>query len=81
MPGFPDHHQLPELTQDYQVADTIQPSHPLSSPLLLPLIFPSIRVFSNESVKGDSLKNTLMLGKIEGRKRREAEKEMVRWHH
>ena len=27
----------------------IQPSHPLSSLLLLPSIFPSIRVFSNES--------------------------------
>ena len=30
--------------------DAIQPSHPLSSLLLLPSIFPSIRVFSNESV-------------------------------
>ena len=27
----------------------IQPSHPLSAPLFLPSIFPSIRVFSNES--------------------------------
>ena len=34
MPGFPVHHQLPELTQAHvhQVSDTIQPSHPLSSP-------------------------------------------------
>ena len=33
-PGFPDHHQLPELAQTdvHQVGDTIQPSHPLSSP-------------------------------------------------
>ena len=33
-PGFPVHHQLPEFTQThvYQVSDTIQPSHPLSSP-------------------------------------------------
>ena len=33
-PGFPDHHQLPELAQIYvhQVGDAIQPSHPLSSP-------------------------------------------------
>ena len=30
--------------------DAIQPSHPLSSPLLLPSVFPSIRVFSSESV-------------------------------
>ena len=29
-------------------ADAIQPSHPLSPLLLLPSIFPSIRVFSNE---------------------------------
>ena len=34
MPGFPVHHQLPELaqTQVHQVSDAIQPSHPLSSP-------------------------------------------------
>ena len=33
-PGFPAHHQLPELTQTHvhQVGDAIQPSHPLSSP-------------------------------------------------
>ena len=51
-PGFPVHHQLPELAQTHvrRVSDAIQPSHPLSSPLLLPSIFPSIRVFSNESV-------------------------------
>ena len=52
MPGLPVHHQLPELAQTHvhQVGNAIQPSHPLSSPLLLPSIFPSIRVFSNESV-------------------------------
>ena len=35
-PGFPVHHQLPELTQTHihQVGDAIQPSHPLSSPSL-----------------------------------------------
>ena len=33
VPGFPVHHQLPELAQTYvQVGDAIQPSHPLSSP-------------------------------------------------
>ena len=50
-PGLPVHHQLPESTQThvYQVDDAMQPSHPLSSPLLLPSIFPSIRIFSNES--------------------------------
>ena len=50
-PGLPVHHQLPESTQTHVhwVGDAIQPSHPLSSLLLLPSIFPSIRVFSNES--------------------------------
>ena len=51
-PGFPVHHQLLELTQTHvhRVSDAIQPfilCHPL---LLLLSIFPSIRVFSNESV-------------------------------
>ena len=34
MPGFPIHHQLPEPTKTHVhgVSDTIQPSHPLSSP-------------------------------------------------
>ena len=50
-PGLPVHHHLPELAQTHvhRVGDAIQPSHPLSS-LLLPSIFPSIRVFCNESV-------------------------------
>ena len=51
-PGLPVHHQLPELTQthDHWVGD---PANHLilCYPLLLPpLIFPSIRVFSSESV-------------------------------
>ena len=47
----PVHHQLPEFTQTHvhRVGDAIQPSHPLSSLLLLPPMPPSIRVFSNES--------------------------------
>ena len=50
-PDFPVHHQLLEVTQTHVhwVSDAIQPSHPLSSPLLPPSIFPSIRVVSNES--------------------------------
>ena len=53
-PGLPVHHQLPEFTQTHahRVGDAIQPSHPLSSLLLLPPIPPSIRVFSNESTWG-----------------------------
>ena len=51
MPGLPVHHQLSEFTQTHvhRVRDAIQPSHPLSSPLLLPPIPLRIRVFSNES--------------------------------
>ena len=50
-PGLLVHHQLLEFTQTHihRVSDAIQPSHPLSSLLLLPPIPPSIRVFSNES--------------------------------
>ena len=50
MPGFPDHHQLLELAQTIEL---VMPSNHLilCHPLLLPpSIFPSIRVFSNESV-------------------------------
>ena len=45
-------HQLPELTQTHVhcISDVIQESHYLSSLVLLPSIFPSIRVFSKESV-------------------------------
>ena len=55
MPGLHVHQQLPEFTrtQLHQVSDAIQPSHhyhPLLIFILLPLIFPSIRVFSNGSV-------------------------------
>ena len=50
-PGLPVYHQLPEFTQSHVhcVGDSIQPSHPLLSLLLPPSIFPSIRIFSNES--------------------------------
>ena len=51
-PAFPVHHQLQELAQTHihKVSDAIQPSHPLSSPSPPASVFPSIRVFSNESV-------------------------------
>ena len=52
MPGLPVHHQLLEFAQTHvhRVGDAIQSSHPLSYPSLPTFIFPSIRVFSNESV-------------------------------
>ena len=50
-PDLPVHHQLPRFIQIHVrwVSDATQPSHPLLSSLLLPSIFPNIRVFSNES--------------------------------
>ena len=52
LPGFHVHHQLLELAQTHVhwVSDAIQPSHPLLSPPYPPSIFPSIRVFSKDSV-------------------------------
>ena len=52
MPGYLVHHQLLELAQThvYPFSDAIQPTHPLFPLLLLPSIFPSIRVFPKESV-------------------------------
>ena len=49
-PGLPVHHQLPEFTQTMSI-ESVMPSNYLilCCPLLLPLIFPSIRIFSNES--------------------------------
>ena len=50
MPGLPVHHQLPEFTQTHEL---VMPSNHLilCRPfLLLSSVFPSIRVFSNESV-------------------------------
>ena len=48
---LPDLHYLLEFAQTLicWVDDAIQPSHPLLPPFLLLSIFPSIRVFSNES--------------------------------
>ena len=50
--GFPVYHHPRELAQTYVhwVSDANQPSHHLSSPSSPASIFPSIRVFYNESV-------------------------------
>ena len=50
-PGFPVPHQLPEPTQLMSIMLVMSSNHPtLCRPLLLlPSIFPSIKVFSNES--------------------------------
>ena len=51
-PGLSVHHQLPGFIQTHvhRVGNAIQPSHLLLSPFPTPSVFPSIRVFSNESV-------------------------------
>ena len=51
LPGFRVHHQLLKLAQTHVhwVGDAIQPSHSLLPASPLASIFPSIRVFSNES--------------------------------
>ena len=53
MPGFPVNHQLQELAQTHMFIKSVMPSNHLilcCPLLLLPSIFPSIRVFSSESV-------------------------------
>ena len=52
MPGFPVHLQLPELAQTHVHRVSDASNHIILCRLipLLPSIFPSIRVFSNESV-------------------------------
>ena len=51
MPGHTTLHYLPEFAQIHVhwVGDAIWPSHPLPPPSPFAPIFPSIRVFSNES--------------------------------
>ena len=50
--GFPVLHHFPELAQTHvhQVGDTIQPSHPLSSPSL-----PAFNLSQHQSVFNESL--------------------------
>ena len=49
-PGLPVHHQLLEFTQTLSIESVMPSSHLiLGRPLLLPLVPPSIRIFSNES--------------------------------
>ena len=61
MLGFPVHHQLPELVQTYVCRASDASNHLiLYRPLLLPSVFSSIRVFSNQSALHISF-NTLEL--------------------
>ena len=51
-PGFPVHHQFPELAQTHihQVGDAIQPSHPLLSPSTPAFNLSQYQALSNESI-------------------------------
>ena len=51
-PGFPVFHQLPDLTQTHAIKSVMSSNHFIvcHSLLLLPSIFPGIKVFPNESV-------------------------------
>ena len=40
-----------------------------------------LQYFGHLMQRADSFENTVMLGKTEGRRRRETEDEMDRWHH
>ena len=78
-PGFPVHHQLPDLTQTHvhRVDDAIQPSHPMSSnqsirkeispEYSLEGLMLKFQYFGHLMQKTDCLEKTLTLGKIEGR--------------
>ena len=52
MPGFPVHHQLQSLLKLTSIQSVMPSNHLILCGLLLllPSVFPSIRVFSNESV-------------------------------
>ena len=45
------------------------------------MLKPKLQFFGHLMQRTDSLEKTLMLGKIEGRKKGMTEKEMVGWHH
>ena len=50
MPGFPVHHQLQSLLKLMSIEPGMPSNHLiLCCPLILPSMFPSIRIFSNES--------------------------------
>ena len=57
----------------------ISPEYSLEGLLLMPKL--KLQYFGHLMRRTDSLEKTLMLGKIEGRRRRMTENEVVGWHH
>ena len=47
----------------------------------LEALMPKLRYFGHLMERADSLEKTLMLGKIEGKRRKGRQDDMVGWHH
>ena len=70
-------HSLESMRSNKSILKEINPEYSLQG-LMLKL---KLQYFGHLMQKVDSLEKTLMLGKIEGRRRRAIEDEMVGWHH
>ena len=66
-----------EMRSNQSILNKISPEYSLEG-LVLKL---KLQLFSHLMGRTDSLEKTLMLGNIEGRKRRGRQDEMVGWHH
>ena len=67
----------PERRSNQSILKEINPKYSLEG-LMLKLKF---QYFGHLMSRANSLEKTLMLGKIEGRRKRVTEDEMVGWHH
>ena len=68
-------HSLESRRSNKSVLKEINPEYSLQGLML------KLQYFGHLMQKADSLEKTLMLGKIEGRRRRVIEDEMVGWDH
>ena len=68
---------LTEMRSNQSILNKISPEYSLEG-WMLKL---KLQLFAHLMGRTDSLEKTLILGKIQGRKRRERQDEMVRWHH
>ena len=65
------------MRSNQSILNKVSPEYSLEG-LMLKL---RLQLFAHLMGRTDTLKKTLMLGKIEGRKRRGRQNEMVGWHH